>query len=47
MDNPNRDKLLPREADGSLYPWWCYALLYGCVFHIAAWLLSIIGPVVS
>jgi len=43
MNNPNRNKLFPREADGSRYPWWCYVLLYGSLFIIWSWLWSVVS----
>lgn len=42
MDNPNRNRFIPREADGSLYPWWCYVALYGTLLLIVVWLGGVV-----
>jgi hypothetical protein len=41
-ENPYRDHLIPRAADGSYHPWWWYCLLYGFVLLVVLWLSGIV-----
>jgi hypothetical protein len=41
-ENPYRDNLIPRAADGSFHPWWWYCLLYGFVLLVILWLSGIV-----